>query len=43
MNAASWRKTGQDAYRQCIDDQDDKEINIIAAANSTMLIDKRSD
>ena len=43
MNAASWRKTGQDTYQQRIDDQDDKEINIIAVANTTMLIDKRSD
>jgi len=43
MNAASWRKTGQDAYRQRIDDEDDKEINIIAVAKTTMLIDKRSD
>ena len=40
MNAASWRKTGLDTYRQRIDDQDDKEINLIAVANTTMLIDK---
>jgi len=43
MNAASWRKTGQDTYRQRIDNEDDKEINIIAVAKTTMLIDKRSD
>ena len=40
MNAASWRKTGQDAYRQRIDEEDDKEVNIIAVAKTTMLIDK---
>jgi len=43
MNVASWHKTGQDTYRQRIDDEDDKEINIFAVAKITMLIDKRSD
>jgi len=43
MNAASWRKTGPRTYRQRIDDEDDKEINIIAAAKTTMLIDKGLD
>jgi len=40
MNAASWRKTGQHTCRLRIDVEDDKEINIIAAAKTTMLIDK---